>query len=514
MHIRNTVVGCGLALLLSACGGSSPGDGDASAAAGNPADTSPAIDDSASASMTRSTSTAHDPDALQAKDGTPIALLPFDINSVPLSEQRLGPLPVITLPAGYGTANHPFQRSYARFPFRLGNGLHWVEGPAWSARIGIDRNGQPDKTYSALELQRNLESVLRQAGASQVFEGPLQRDYYYGPQLEDEIGGGFIDAVNMGAEVPTRVFVIRQAARTIWVQFSIDSQDAGLVVVEEQPFKASAHWSPDFPHLGLPAGYSERNPPVRRDFDMFPFWNGTAFEPVEGKTWEIGIGKPEHEYSVHEVRRNLQAMMAEAGGKRIFAGRIPAQAVQGVDETLRGNYLNAAGFVWDSYDAEIYRVDLADGRQVWIHARLEYMSAGWVVAERKGFQQTAALLPAEALRKQLDAQGHVAVQVNFASDKAQILPDSQPQIAQILALLKQDPALRLAVDGHTDDSGGSEHNQRLSEARAASVVAQLVAGGISAQRLQARGFGQSRPVADNSSDAGRASNRRVELVKR
>lgn len=60
----------------------------------------------------------------------------------------------------------------------------------------------------------------------------------------------------------------------------------------------------------------------------------------------------------------------------------------------------------------------------------------------------------------------------------------------------------------------AEHNQRLSEARATSVVAQLVAGGISAERLQARGFGQSKPVADNTSDAGRASNRRVELVKR
>lgn len=436
MHIRNTVMGGGLALLLAACGGSPPGTVDGNAAAGNPADTTPATDDTASASTAGAAATTHDPDALQARDGSPIAVLPFDINSVPISEQRLGPLPVITLPAGYGTTNTPYQRSYARFPFRLGNGLHWVEGPAWSARIGIDRDSRPDKSYSALELQRNLEGVLRQAGASQVFEGPLQRDFYYGPQMEDEIGGGFIDAVNMGAEVPTKVFVMRQAARTIWVQFSIDSNNAGLVVVEEQPFKASAHWSPDFPHLGLPAGYRERNTPVRRDFDMFPFWNGTAFEPVEGKTWEIAFAKPESEYSLHEVRRNLQAMMAEVGGKRIFAGRIPAQAVQGVDETLRSNYINAAGFVWDSYDAEIYRADLADGRQVWVHARLEPMSAGWVVVEREGFQQTAALLPAEALKKQLDAQGRVAVQVNFATDQAEILADSQPQIAQILALLK------------------------------------------------------------------------------
>lgn len=181
---------------------------------------------------------------------------------------------------------------------------------------------------------------------------------------------------------------------------------------------------------------------------------------------------------------------------------------------VQSSYGNAASYSWDNHDTVVYRVDLADGRQVWVHARLEYLSAGWVVAERTGFTQTAALLPADALKKKLDSDGRVAIQVNFATDKAQILPASEPQLAQVLELLRADPALKLSIEGHTDNSGAAARNRSLSEDRAASVVAALTAKGIAADRLQAAGFGADRPVTDNGSEEGKARNRRVELVKR
>src|SRR5690606_28005143 len=150
-------------------------------------------------------------------------------------------------------------------------------------------------------------------------------------------------------------------------------------------------------------------------------------------------------------------------------------------------YSDAIGFSWDGYESRVYRVVLADGREVWVHAALDYLSSGWVVAEREGFVQTAALLPASELKQQLDADGRVAIQVNFAVDKADILADSQPQVEQVLALLREDPSLRLSIDGHTDDTGDAAHNRRLSEARAKSVVLALTSQGIDASRLQAKG---------------------------
>ena len=87
-------------------------------------------------------------------------------------------------------------------------------------------------------------------------------------------------------------------------------------------------------------------------------------------------------------------------------------------------------------------------------------------------------------------------------------------MAEVVKLLQASPALRLGVEGHTDNAGPPAHNQALSEARAREVVRTITAQGIAADRLQAAGFGQSKPLADNATEQGRATNRRVELVKR
>src|SRR5690606_41274639 len=87
----------------------------------------------------------------------------------------------------------PHVRRHARFPFRLGDGVHWVEGASGNAMLAVARDRRRDKEFSERELRRNLEAVLAQAGAQQVFEGPLRRGVYYGPARRGEIGGGFID---------------------------------------------------------------------------------------------------------------------------------------------------------------------------------------------------------------------------------------------------------------------------------------------------------------------------------
>lgn len=78
-------------------------------------------------------------------------------------------------------------------------------------------------------------------------------------------------------------------------------------------------------------------------------------------------------------------------------------------------------------------------------------------------------------------------------------------------MLNADPALRLVVAGHTDSEGEDAYNQRLSEQRAEAVMQWLTGKGVDAARLTSEGLGESRPVADNGSDAGRALNRRVQL---
>lgn len=103
----------------------------------------------------------------------------------------------------------------------------------------------------------------------------------------------------------------------------------------------------------------------------------------------------------------------------------------------------------------------------------------------------------------------------FDVDSAILLPPSRDQLFEIAMMLRDDPALKLQIIGHTDSDGGRAHNQGLSERRAAAVVDALVNGfDIDFQRLSSSGRGMDEPVASNATSAGKAQNRRVELKLR
>jgi len=104
--------------------------------------------------------------------------------------------------------------------------------------------------------------------------------------------------------------------------------------------------------------------------------------------------------------------------------------------------------------------------------------------------------------------------VNFDTGKSTIKPDSEKTLDDAAAVLKAASTLKIEVGGHTDKVGTPQSNDKLSTARAEAVMKALVKRGVTANRLTAKGYGQSAPVADNRSEDGRAKNRRVELVKK
>ena len=101
----------------------------------------------------------------------------------------------------------------------------------------------------------------------------------------------------------------------------------------------------------------------------------------------------------------------------------------------------------------------------------------------------------------------------FDVDKATLKPQSMGTINEILQFLKDDPSLKFEIDGHTDNTGETQHNLQLSQQRADAVKTQLISMGIDPSRLTSKGFGDSKPIADNSTPEGKANNRRVEFVK-
>jgi outer membrane protein OmpA-like peptidoglycan-associated protein len=121
---------------------------------------------------------------------------------------------------------------------------------------------------------------------------------------------------------------------------------------------------------------------------------------------------------------------------------------------------------------------------------------------------------ASAMAESVIKSGSVAVYgINFDTGKATLQAGSDEVLNEVAKLLKEHGEWRFEVQGHTDNVGAKAANLTLSEQRAQAVVAWLTAHGIEASRLVAKGYGDSTPVADNTSDDGRAKNRRVELKK-
>ncbi|MGD9294171.1 MAG: OmpA family protein, partial [Roseobacter sp.] len=100
----------------------------------------------------------------------------------------------------------------------------------------------------------------------------------------------------------------------------------------------------------------------------------------------------------------------------------------------------------------------------------------------------------------------------FATDSSAVRPDLQDDLSRVAGNLQQYPASTIQVIGHTDSDGDAGYNQRLSEQRANAVAGILVNAGVQPSRLQAFGVGENQPVASNLTEAGKAQNRRVEIV--
>jgi OOP family OmpA-OmpF porin len=275
---------------------------------------------------------------------------------------------------------------------------------------------------------------------------------------------------------------------------------------------------PPFPFFktpeGLVSGLDEKDKHV--SFDGQHFIAGDKLVVVEGKVFHdnFALQNGDRTYSEREFQRNYENVITALGGKQINTSQYTDAmiAAAGGRDKIEKNAYGAA--VVPEYPHDSYLIRTPD-KEYWIEISTGHIPLhGFVVVlERQAMAQSVGLLDAAAMKKAIDANGHVALYINFDIDKATLRPDAQPVIAEIDKLLAGDPALRLSIQGHTDNTGTSVHNKELSAARARSVLAALVGLGTDPSRLQSKGLGQDQPVASNDTENGRGRNRRVELVK-
>ncbi|MGJ4952097.1 OmpA family protein [Bradyrhizobium sp. HKCCYLS20291] len=276
----------------------------------------------------------------------------------------------------------------------------------------------------------------------------------------------------------------------------------------------------DYPGIGRFAG-SVITGYVAKDFDAVrlqaaPFKDGKASDErrLEGRIVKIAY-RTAPGPSILEVSRNFEGQLAKAGFEPLIA--CDTDACGGIPFTEAIDALPVPQMWIDGFD---YRYvagrKAADDREIYasvvVSQNNQQIYAQLTIAELGAMQNK--MVSAAEMAKGLGDKGHIALYgIYFDTDKATLKPESRPTLEQIAQLLGSQPQLNVFIVGHTDNQGSYDYNLELSRRRAEAVAAELSRSyRIAPARLRTAGVGLLAPVGSNATDAGRALNRRVELV--
>ncbi|HEX4485359.1 MAG TPA: OmpA family protein [Terriglobales bacterium] len=229
-------------------------------------------------------------------------------------------------------------------------------------------------------------------------------------------------------------------------------------------------------------------------------------------------------YKMEFQRLGLETLYEKAAGQHGWFGPTYNKIAEDVDvsQILAYNEDEERFLVGKTHDgASYYVVFVTAYKDGVIPERLEgkiakgQPLAQLVVITSDVMEKKMAFVNADDMKQSIKDSGKVALYgLYFDTDKDVVKVESEPTMAEIAKLMKSDPSLKLHVVGHTDNQGKSDYNLGLSKRRAASVVTELTSKyGVAATRVDAFGCGMYSPMASNAAEAGRAKNRRVELVE-
>lgn len=222
-----------------------------------------------------------------------------------------------------------------------------------------------------------------------------------------------------------------------------------------------------------------------KDFDSYKFERNEKKVEVEGRYIELKYtqnSNSEQNRSRLQIARNYSAYFKKIGAEITFEN-----------------------------NAEVQAIVAENGKEVWIkvyaHNDINYSI---YVIEKQGLKSS---INSNDLYNSISTTGKAILYINFEAGKADISAESESVIEEVAKMLSNNNNLSLSVEGHTDNTGSPEGNLELSQLRAQKVKEAIVEKGIKESRLSAKGFGRTKPIAENDTDEGRAKNRRVELVK-
>ncbi|HEV3309210.1 MAG TPA: OmpA family protein [Chloroflexota bacterium] len=294
-----------------------------------------------------------------------------------------------------------------------------------------------------------------------------------------------------------------------------------VLVAIPGPWPTRAQDIKDYPLISRYPGSEFIRPPSVKQFDEIalpvgPWVKGkfTKTQHLEGKVTRLPYTNP-RDRSTLEIFRNYQQALTKAGFQTLFTCASAECGDASNEPTDDLGYWCVTNKIQCPEPMRYIAAKLprAEG-DVYAAIKVRTEETYLVVVEIKAME--AGLVKTDVqMKSDITTTGHTPVYgIYFDTGKAEIKPESEPTLTEIVKLLDANPAMKLHVVGHTDNVGTLASNMTLSKQRADAVVAALTTKyRVAGPRLDAAGVGSLSPVATNRTDDGRAKNRRVELVE-
>ncbi len=269
----------------------------------------------------------------------------------------------------------------------------------------------------------------------------------------------------------------------------------------------------DFPFFTLPKGLKNQNKPLQKNFDICFFPVDSVMTPFEGKLYKTNVvGDGSEEFSQRYFEKSLEDYLTSIGAVKVFEGTITQ------DEYNRYNRQDPnkgdeGDIGYTGQQIKFYVIRTRNQGNIYVQFTANNAAGKLNILQEEALQQTIQKVTSDDIVKDLTDKGKSILYINFDVDKSNLTTDGKEVVNQIAKALKKEPALKIAIEGHTDNTGDAAHNKKLSNERANAVMDALITEKIDKSRLTAKGFGAERPLVANDSEENKAKNRRVELVK-
>lgn len=272
-----------------------------------------------------------------------------------------------------------------------------------------------------------------------------------------------------------------------------------------------------FPYITAPKNMIiDKDETKSYDFDKLELFDGNSFFVLDGQVERMRIIMDgDKKWEKHWFEKSVSEYLKSIGAKLIFDGKIPYEFIQTWGETPNPQHEHRnefyAGDVINS-PSKMFVLKTSN-KKIGFQVISESYEGQIGIVEFKDFEQTIEKITANDILDEINTKGYATLHINFDTGKSRIKADSYEVISEIAKMMKANSGLKISVEGHTDNVGDEASNMKLSKNRAKSVLMAITDEDIDESRLKSEGFGQTKPIGDNSTEAGKAMNRRVELRK-